>query len=192
MRAWFFVALMMSTAAGASVDMRLLAGLKARSIGPAAMSGRVAAIAADPANPNVVYVGGATGGVFKSSNSGITWKAVFDQEAVHAIGAIELDPRNPNTVWVGTGEGNVRNSASIGGGLYRSTDGGDTWRLMGLPRSERIHRIVVHPQDSRTSGWRRWARCGAPAASAASTSPATAATPGGGCSMGTTAPVPAS
>ncbi len=150
MRALLLTGLLLASAAHASVDMRLLAGMKARSIGPAAMSGRVAAIAADPANPNVVYIGGATGGVFKSTNSGITWSAVFDKEAVHAIGAIEIDPQNANTVWVGTGEGNVRNSASIGGGVYRSTDAGQTWQLMGLESSERIHRIVVHPQDSQT------------------------------------------
>ncbi len=150
MRFLLLTGLLLMAGAHAAVDMDMLAGIKARSIGPAAMSGRVAAIAADPADPNVVYIGGATGGVFKSVNSGITWNPVFDKEAIHAIGAIELDPQNANTVWVGTGEGNVRNSASIGGGIYRSTDAGQTWQLMGLETSERIHRIVVHPQDSQT------------------------------------------
>ncbi len=138
-------------AQAAPIDVSLLAGLKARAIGPAAMSGRVAAIEADPADPRVVYVGAASGGLWKSENAGLTWKSLFDRQDVHAIGAIALDPRNPQTVWVGTGEGNVRNSASIGDGVYRSTDGGATWTHLGLAKSERIHRIVVHPQDSNTA-----------------------------------------
>lgn len=140
-----------ASAAAASIDPELLAGLKARSIGPAAMSGRVAAVVADPADPRTVYVGAASGGVWKSSNAGLTWKAVFDREEVHAIGAIALDPQNPEVVWVGTGEGNVRNSASIGRGVWKSTDGGASWAQLGLKQSERIHRIVVHPQDSNTA-----------------------------------------
>jgi hypothetical protein len=138
-------------AANAPLDQSLLAGLKARSIGPAAMSGRVAAIAADPADPRTVYVGAASGGVWKSENAGLSWKPVFDREDVHAIGAIALDPRNPQSVWIGTGEGNVRNSASIGRGVYHSTDGGNTWRFLGLGKSERIHRIVVDPRDGATA-----------------------------------------
>ncbi|MBK8068339.1 MAG: hypothetical protein IPK27_12130 [Rhodanobacteraceae bacterium] len=139
------------SAAAAPIDPDLLAGLKARSIGPAAMSGRVAAVVADPADPRTVYVGAASGGVWKSRNAGLTWTPVFDREEVHAIGAIALDPRNPEVVWVGTGEGNVRNSASIGRGVWKSTDGGATWAHLGLKQSERIHRIVVHPQDGDTA-----------------------------------------
>lgn len=144
--------LMFAGAAGAApVDPALLAGLKARAIGPAAMSGRVAAIVADPADPRTVYVGAASGGVWKSRDAGIRWEPVFDREDVHAIGALALDPQNPEVVWVGSGEGNVRNSASIGRGVYRSTDGGATWSHLGLAQSERIHRIVVHPQDGDTA-----------------------------------------
>lgn len=131
----------------ASPDPALLAGIEARSIGPAAMSGRVAAIVADPADPRTVYVGAASGGVWKSANAGTTWTPVFDREDVHAIGALALDPQNPQVLWVGTGEGNVRNSASIGRGVYKSTDGGASFSHLGLAQSERIHRIVVHPQD---------------------------------------------
>jgi photosystem II stability/assembly factor-like uncharacterized protein len=147
------LALLLATGAAiaAPVDPELLAGLKARSIGPAAMSGRVAAVVADPADPRTVYVGAASGGVWKSSNAGLTWAPVFDREEVHAIGAIALDPQNPEVVWIGTGEGNVRNSASIGRGVWKSTDGGATWSHLGLKQSERIHRIVVHPQDSDTA-----------------------------------------
>ncbi|MGE4073308.1 MAG: WD40/YVTN/BNR-like repeat-containing protein [Lysobacterales bacterium] len=133
------------------VDPTLLAGMKARAIGPAAMSGRVAAIAADPADPRTVYVGAATGGVWKSENAGLTWTSIFDREDVHAIGAITLDPNNPQSIWVGTGEGNVRNSTSIGRGVYHSTDGGRTWKFLGLGKSERIHRIVVDPRDGSTA-----------------------------------------
>ena len=143
--------LLCAQAPAAAVDPTLLAGLKARAIGPAAMSGRVAAIAADPADPRTVYVGAATGGVWKSENAGLTWTPIFDREDVHAIGAIALDPSNPQSVWVGTGEGNVRNSTSIGRGIYRSTDGGKTWKFLGLGQSERIHRIIIDPRNSDTA-----------------------------------------
>ena len=134
-------------AAGA-LDADLLAGLAPRSIGPAGMSGRIAAIAAVESNPDIVYAGAATGGVWKSFDGGITWKPIFDDQPVAAIGAIAIDRRNPSIVWVGTGEGNVRNSASVGNGIYRSLDGGESWTHLGLDGSERIHRIVLHPDDS--------------------------------------------
>ncbi len=133
--------------ASPSFDADLLAGFAPRSIGPAGMSGRVAAIAAVESNPDIVYVGAATGGVWKSLDGGISWKPVFDDQPVAAIGAIAIDRRNPSIVWVGTGEGNVRNSASVGNGVYRSADGGETWVHLGLEGSERIHRIVLHPDN---------------------------------------------
>lgn len=98
-------------------------------------------------NPDIVYVGAATGGVWKSLDGGISWKLIFDTQPVAAIGVIAIDQRNPAIVWVGTGEGNVRNSASVGNGIYRSADGGNTWSHLGLEGSERIHRIVLHPDD---------------------------------------------
>ena len=131
----------------AEIDPALLAGLEVRSIGPAGMSGRITAIEAVPGNADTVYVGAATGGVWKSVNGGLTWRPVFDDQPVHAIGAIAVHPANPETVWVGTGEGNVRNSVSIGNGVYRSTDGGRTWRHLGLDATERITRVVLHPTD---------------------------------------------
>jgi photosystem II stability/assembly factor-like uncharacterized protein len=135
----------------AAVDPSLLAGLKARSIGPAAMSGRIASIEASPANPGIVYVGTATGGVWKSVTGGLTWQPIFDDQPVASIGAVALDPSNPDAVWVGSGEGNPRNSVSVGNGIYKSLDGGRTWQHLGLEKTERIHRVIVHPDDPRTA-----------------------------------------
>jgi photosystem II stability/assembly factor-like uncharacterized protein len=138
---------LLASSARAALDPGLLAGISARSIGPAGMSGRVPAIAAVESNPNVVYAGAAAGGVWKSTNGGLTWTPLFDDQAVASIGAIAIDPQNPDVVWVGTGEGNPRNSASIGNGVYRSLDGGRTWAHLGLEKTERIYRIVVHPRN---------------------------------------------
>lgn len=135
----------------AKFDSDTISGLGARNIGSAVMSGRVAAIAAvKEAGRLTVYVGAASGGVWKSTNGGTTFKPVFDKQPVESIGAITLDPRSPKTVWVGTGEAWTRNSVSIGDGIYKSTDGGDSWHNMGLPNAERISRILVDPQDSNT------------------------------------------
>ncbi len=131
----------------AQVDPDLLAGMKARSIGPAGMSGRVAAIEAVNSNPNIIYVGAATGGLWKSTNAGLTWTPLFDDQPVAAIGAVAVFQPNPDIVWVGTGEGNPRNSASVGNGIYKSIDAGQTWTHLGLEQTERIHRIVLHPTD---------------------------------------------
>lgn len=130
-------------------DPALLAGLTARSIGPAGMSGRIAAVDAIPGGP--IYVGAATGGLWRSRNGGLSWQPVFDKQPVQAIGAVAIDARNQDVVWVGTGEGNPRNSASVGNGLYKSIDGGETWRHLGLADSERIHRIALDPTDADTA-----------------------------------------
>jgi photosystem II stability/assembly factor-like uncharacterized protein len=132
-------------AALAALDSDLLSGLAARTLGPAAVGGRISAIDAVAADPNRIVVGAATGGVWISDNGGVTWRPVFDNEAVASIGAVAINQSNPDIIWVGTGEGNVRNSTSIGGGVYKSVDGGNSWRLMGLPKSERINRIALHP-----------------------------------------------
>ncbi|MGV8042543.1 MAG: WD40/YVTN/BNR-like repeat-containing protein [Thermoanaerobaculaceae bacterium] len=129
------------------VDPALLSGLKARSIGPAAMSGRIAAIDAVESNPDVIVAGVATGGVWRSDNGGITWTPIFDQEKVAAVGAVAIFQPSPDVIWVGTGEGNPRNSASVGNGIYRSLDGGRHWTHLGLDATERIHRIVLHPTN---------------------------------------------
>lgn len=121
--------------------------LRARSIGPAGMSGRIAAIEAVAADPDRIFVGAATGGVWKSENGGHTWVPVFDDERVLGIGAVAVFQPNPHIVWVGTGEGNPRNSAGVGAGIYKSLDGGHSWTFLGLENSERIHRIVLHPTN---------------------------------------------
>jgi photosystem II stability/assembly factor-like uncharacterized protein len=131
----------------AALDPGLLAGMKLRSIGPAAMSGRVVAVAAVESDPEIVYVGGSTSGVWKSTDGGLTYEPIFDDQPVASIGAIAIFAANPDVVWVGTGEGNPRNSASVGNGVYRSLDGGRTWQHLGLEKSEHIRRIVLHPTN---------------------------------------------
>ncbi len=123
----------------------LFKNLKARSIGPAVMSGRVSDIAIDPRNPFVFYIGLAHGGVFKSSDNGVSFDPVFDKQPVLSIGAVAVAPSNSDVIWVGTGEANDRNSSGWGNGVYRSTDGGETWQNVGLKESRTIGRIVVHP-----------------------------------------------
>jgi len=123
-------------------------GLRLRSIGPAFTSGRVIGFAVDPSNPARYFVAAASGGVWKTINGGTTWTPVFDNEGSYSIGAIVLDPRNPLTVWVGTGENNSQRSVSYGNGVYRSDDGGKTWKNVGLKASEHIGRIAIDPRDS--------------------------------------------
>jgi photosystem II stability/assembly factor-like uncharacterized protein len=125
--------------------------LKARSIGPAVMGGRVSDIAFDPTDPYTFYVGLGTGGVMQTSDNGGTFKGVFEKEAVAAIGAIAVAPSDPGVVWVGTGEANDRNSSGWGYGVYLSTDSATTWRNVGLHDSKAIARIVVHPTEPRTA-----------------------------------------
>ncbi len=138
-----------SAAGKAVLDAAVIAGLGARNIGSAAMSGRVAAVAAhEDHGKTTIYVGAASGGVWKSLDGGTTFKPVFDKSPVQSIGAVTVDPSHPETVWVGTGESWTRNSVSVGDGIYRSGDGGATWANMGLPESERIVRILVHPKSS--------------------------------------------
>jgi len=123
-------------------------GLKFRSIGPAFTSGRVIGFAVDPNNSARYFVASASGGVWKTINNGATWTPVFDKEGSYSIGAIALDPKNPLTVWVGTGENNSQRSVSYGNGVYRSDDGGKSWKNMGLKSSEHIGRIAIDPKDS--------------------------------------------
>src|SRR5438309_1043070 len=130
------------------VDSETISGLGARNIGSAAMSRRIAALAAVHEGARLtVYIGAASGGVWKSVNGGTTFKPVFDRQAVQSIGAITIDPKNPKVVWVGTGEAWTRNSASIGDGVYKSVDGGDNWTNLGLKESERIAKILVDPTE---------------------------------------------
>ena len=129
------------------LDPNAFREMKARNIGPAGMSGRVAAVDVDLSDTNVIFVGSSTGGVWRSQDGGIQWTPVFDDQPVQGIGSIAVFQANPDVVWVGTGEGNPRNSVGVGAGIYKSLDGGDSWTLMGLEASERIHRVIPHPSD---------------------------------------------
>ena len=124
------------------------AGLEFRNIGPATMGGRIDDLAVLESNPAVFYVAAATGGLWKTTNMGTTWEVLFDDldDAV-SIGDIAIPPGDANTVWVGTGENNNRQSSSWGNGVYKSIDGGQTWKHMGLRDSRHIARIVVDPID---------------------------------------------
>src|SRR5881398_3553224 len=132
-------------------DAATVSGLPARNIGSAAMSGRIAALDAVTENGRLtLFVGSASGGVWKSVNGGTTFKPVFDRQAVQSIGAVTIDPSNPKIVWVGSGESWVRNSVSVGDGVYKSTDGGENWTNLGLKDSEHIARILVDPTSTDT------------------------------------------
>ena len=123
---------------------------KPRNIGPAGMSGRITSIDAVASNPNIIYVGAASGGVWKTDNSGHNWTPVFDDQPIQNIGAIAIQQNNPNIVWVGTGEGNPRNSLNLGAGIYKSLDAGKTWKKMGLDKTICIHRVVIDPTNANT------------------------------------------
>lgn len=145
------IAVSASAQTSVKVDSDTLSGLGARNIGSATMSGRIAAIDAIQESQRLtVYVGAASGGVWKSVNGGSTFKPVFDKQPVQSIGAIAIDPKNPKIIWVGTGEAWTRNSTSIGDGVYKSTDGGENWTNMGLRNSERIAKILVDPTNTNT------------------------------------------
>ncbi|MFI5179458.1 MAG: WD40/YVTN/BNR-like repeat-containing protein, partial [Vicinamibacterales bacterium] len=133
--------------APSSPEGAALASLRWRSIGPANPGGRITVVAGIPGKPEVFYVAGAAGGIIKTTNGGVTFQPIFDDQPVASIGAIEVAPSNENIVWVGTGEGDPRNSTSFGDGVYRSTDAGRTWTHVGLDDSERIKRIAVDPQN---------------------------------------------
>ncbi len=126
------------------LDTDRLSVMKARNIGPAGMSGRITAIDAVVADPNIIYAGAASGGVWKTTSGGVKWEPIFDANETINIGAIAIQQNNPDVVWVGTGEGNPRNSLNNGEGIYKSLDGGKTWKLMGLEKTSNIHRIIVH------------------------------------------------
>ncbi len=140
-----------AAAPAVKMDSETISGLGARNIGSATMSGRVAAIDAVREKDRLtVFIGAASGGVWKSVNGGTTYKPVFDKQPVQSIGAVTIDPKNPKVVWVGTGESWTRNSVSIGDGIYKSTDGGENWTNVGLGSTERIVKILVDPTATDT------------------------------------------
>jgi photosystem II stability/assembly factor-like uncharacterized protein len=121
--------------------------LKARAIGPSGMSGRITAIDALHNDRHTIYIGAASGGVWKTTNAGSSWLPVFDEQPIQNIGSIAVCQQNPSIVWVGTGEGNPRNSVNIGEGIYKSIDGGKNWKCMGLENTKNIHRIILDPTN---------------------------------------------
>ncbi len=132
------------------VDMSLFENMSPRSVGPAGMSGRVAAIEVVQSTPDVIYAGAASGGLWRSENGGTTWEPIMENEKAASIGALAVNQKNPDEIWVGTGEGNPRNSQTSGYGIYRSIDRGKTWTHMGLEQTQNIHRIIIHPDDPKT------------------------------------------
>ncbi len=127
----------------------VFSGLKIRNIGPAFMSGRIADVAIHPKNESIWYVAVGSGGVWKTVNAGTTWTPVFDDQTSYSIGCVTIDPNHNNTVWVGTGENVGGRHVGYGDGVYRSDDGGASWKNMGLKKSEHISKIIVHPSDSK-------------------------------------------
>jgi len=133
-----------------SLQMSWFDQMKARNIGPAGMSGRVTAVDVVHKQPEIIYAGTASGGLWKSQNGGIDWQPVFDTQRVASIGALAINQRNPSVVWAGTGEGNPRNSQTMGYGIYKSLDAGRSWKCLGLENTRTIHRIIIHPDDPET------------------------------------------
>jgi photosystem II stability/assembly factor-like uncharacterized protein len=148
-RATILVAVLcVSALYGADVGEHAFDDISWRSIGPATMGGRISDIAGVPGNPAIVYSASGSGGLFRSNNGGVTWEAIFDHQTTISIGALAISPTDPNVVWVGTGESNVRNSVSFGDGVYKSTDGGKSWKNTGLRDTETISRIVIDPSNT--------------------------------------------
>lgn len=133
---------------GQQVDLKHFDNMRLRAIGPAGMSGRVTSIDAVHSDPGVIFIGTASGGLWKSTSHGMKWKPVFDKQPTSSIGAVAIDQSNPSIVWAGTGEGNPRNSHNSGMGIFRSLDGGHNWQHMGLEKTRNIHRIIVDPRNS--------------------------------------------
>jgi len=137
--------LLVAVAQAQTLDSKEIEQLKFRHIGP--IGNRVTCVAGVPGNDQLYIVGAATGGVWRTTDGGLDWQPVFDKQNVHAIGAVAIAMSDPRVVYVGTGESSIRSNISIGNGVYKSTDGGDTWSLMGLENSGRVSRIIVHPSN---------------------------------------------
>ncbi len=139
-----------STLSAQKLSMDILKDMKPRNIGPGGMSGRVTAIDVVLSTPDIIYVGTASGGLWKSTSGGIKWQPIFEDQRTASIGAVSIQQTNPSVIWVGTGEGNPRNSLNGGYGVYKSLDGGKNWQSMGLDKTRHIHRVIVDPTDPNT------------------------------------------
>ena len=131
-------------------SMDLVKNMTPRNIGPGGMSGRVTSIDVVNSNPDIMFVGTASGGLWKSTSGGIKWDPIFDKEITASIGAVAIQQSNPSVIWAGTGEGNPRNSLNGGYGIYKSLDGGKNWMPMGLQKTRHIHRIIIDPTNPNT------------------------------------------
>ncbi|MEM6817100.1 MAG: glycosyl hydrolase, partial [Bacteroidota bacterium] len=129
-------------------DEKLFAAFEFRGVGPAFTAGRISDIAIHPMNESIWYIAVGSGGVWKTENRGVTWAPIFDDQPVYSIGCITIDPNNPHTIWVGTGENVGGRHVSFGDGIYKSEDDGKSWKNMGLPNSNHISKIIVHPENS--------------------------------------------
>ncbi|MGC1473892.1 MAG: hypothetical protein WA775_14970 [Psychroserpens sp.] len=129
------------------ISLDLLKNITPRNIGPGGMSGRVTAIDAVHSNPDIMYVGTASGGLWKSESGGIKWTPIFEDQVTASIGAVAIQQSNPSVIWVGTGEGNPRNSLNGGYGIFKSLDGGKSWKAMGLEKTRHIHRVIIDPTN---------------------------------------------
>ena len=138
------------TISAQKVSLAQFKNLKPRNIGPAGMSGRITSVDVVLDNPNIIYLGSASGGVWKTENSGNSWASVFDEQPTQNIGSVAVQQSNPSIVWVGTGEGNPRNSLNLGEGIFKSLDAGKTWKLVGLEKTRNIHRIIIDPANPNT------------------------------------------
>ena len=145
--ATFIILLLAYAVSAQKIDMEKMKGFKPRSIGPAGMSGRITSIDVVVSNPDIIYAGSASGGLWRSTSGGINWEPLFDKEAVLSVGAVTVQQDNPSVIWVGTGEGNPRNSLNGGYGIYKSLDAGKTWKLMGLEKTRNIHRVIIDPRN---------------------------------------------
>lgn len=137
-----------AAAPAVAAEAEAIARLPWRNIGPANQAGRISVFVGVPGDPSILYVGGAAGGIFKSTNAGVTWTPIFDDQPNASIGAIAIAPSDHNVIYVGTGEGNPRNSASFGEGMFKSIDAGDHWTPLGLTDTHKIARVVVDPKDA--------------------------------------------
>ncbi|MEE9407947.1 MAG: hypothetical protein V3V28_07725 [Polaribacter sp.] len=131
-------------------SMDLVKNMKPRNIGPGGMSGRVTSIDVVESNSEIMYVGTASGGIWKSTSGGVKWEPIFEKELTASIGAVAIQQSNPSVIWAGTGEGNPRNSLNGGFGIYKSLDAGKTWKAMGLEKTRHIHRVIIDPTNPNT------------------------------------------